>query len=142
MPPMAVPDWLEALILRREAESLLGNRRLGDVELVDRTVPAGEKLRLPLGVVELRHDPPRNSPPGSFRLQAPFRTRSPVADGKIEPDEYGPPLAIDFTDDKNPGRDVFSHRTRPGTGTTSPPSCTWPTPATTCSSPSRSATTS
>jgi hypothetical protein len=29
-----------------------------------------------------------------------------VADGKIEPDEYGPPLAIDFTDDKNPGRDV------------------------------------
>ena len=103
---MAVPDWLEALILRREAESVLGNRRLGDVELVDRTVPAGETLRLPLGVVELRHDPPRNSPPGSFRLLVPFRTRSPVADGKIGPDEYGPPLAIDFTDDKNPGRDV------------------------------------
>jgi tetratricopeptide (TPR) repeat protein len=106
MPPMVTPDWIEATILRREAESLLGNRRLGGVELVDRTVRAGEALRLPLGVVELRHDPPRNSPPGSFRLEAPFRTKSPVADGRIEPDEYGPPLAIDFTDDKNPGRDV------------------------------------
>ena len=39
---------------------------------------------------------------------APFRTRSPVADGKIGLDEYGPPLAIDFTDDRNPGRDVFT----------------------------------
>jgi tetratricopeptide (TPR) repeat protein len=107
LPPLTVPDWLEALILRREAESLLGNRRLGDTELVDRTARAGEALRLPLGVVELRHDPPRNSPAGSFRLQVPYRTKSPVADGKIEPDEYGPPLAIDFTDDKNPGRDVF-----------------------------------
>jgi hypothetical protein len=106
LPPLTAPDWIEATILRREAESLLGHRRLGDVELVDRTATAGEKLRLPLGVVELRHDPPRNSPPGSFRLDAPFRTRSPVADGRIEPDEYGPPLAIDFTDDKNPGRDV------------------------------------
>src|SRR5262249_58496755 len=67
---------------------------------------AGEALRLPIGVVDLRREPPRNSPPGSFRLEVPFRTKSPVADGKIEPDEYGPPLAIDFTDDKNPGRDV------------------------------------
>jgi tetratricopeptide (TPR) repeat protein len=106
LPPMAVPDWLEALILRREAESLLGRRRLGDVTLTDRTATAGAAFRLPLGVVELRHDPPRNGPPGSFRLQVPFRTKSPVADGKIEQDEYGPPLAIDFTDDKNPGRDV------------------------------------
>jgi len=29
-----------------------------------------------------------------------------VADGAIGLDEYGPPLAIDFTDDKNPGLDV------------------------------------
>ena len=108
MPPMAIPNWIEAMILRREAESLLGNRRLGEIELIDRTVRAGETLRLPLGVVELRHDPPRNSPPGPFRLMAPFRTRSPVADGKIGLDEYGPPLAIDFTDDRNPGRDVFT----------------------------------
>ena len=46
MAPMVAPDWIEALILRREAESLLGNRRLGDVELVDRTVTAGESLRV------------------------------------------------------------------------------------------------
>ncbi len=141
LPPMPIPDWIEALILRREAESLLGNRRLGDLELLDRTVNAGEDIRLPLGVVELRHDPPRNSPAGSFRLQAPFRTRSPVADGKIEPDEYGPPLAIDFTDDRNPGRD-FADRAESGQESepTSPPSCTWPIPTTISSSPSRSGT--
>ena len=106
-PPLYVPDWLEALVLRREAESLVSQRRLGDLMLMDRSVPAGKKLRLPLGVVELRHDPPRNSPAGSFRIQVPFRTRAPVADGRIEAHEYGPPLAIDFTDDKNPGRDIF-----------------------------------
>ena len=38
MPPMAIPNWIEAMILRREAESLLGNRRLGEIELIDRTV--------------------------------------------------------------------------------------------------------
>src|SRR5207237_1205164 len=86
LPPMAVPDWIEALILRRETESLLGRRRLGDIVLIDRTAPAGQELRFPLGVVELRHDPPRNGAPGSFRLMAPFRTKSPVADGKIEAD--------------------------------------------------------
>jgi serine/threonine protein kinase/predicted Zn-dependent protease len=105
-PPMWVSDWTEALILQREAESLLGRRRLGDITLIDRTAPAGATFRLPLGLVELRHDPPRNGPPGSFRLSAPFRTKSPVADGKIERDEYGPPLLIDFTDETNPGRDV------------------------------------
>jgi hypothetical protein len=106
LPPLAVPDWLEAQILRREAESLLGKRRLGDILLIDRTAPAGQELHLPLGVVELRHDPPKNGALGSFQLPVPFRTRSPVADGAIGPDEYEPPLAIDFTDDKNPGRDV------------------------------------
>jgi tetratricopeptide (TPR) repeat protein len=106
LPPLAVSDWIEATILRRESETLLGQRRLGDLELIDRTATAGDVLRLPLGVVELRHDLPRNSPPGLLRLQVPFRTKSPMADGKIERDEYGPPLAIDFSDDKNPGRDV------------------------------------
>ena len=76
--------------------------------LNDQSVAAGKKLRLPLGVVELRSDRPRNGAPGSFRLLAPLRTKSPVADGVIGPDEYCPPLAIDFTDDKNPGRDVVS----------------------------------
>ncbi len=106
-PPIYAPDWLEALLLRREAESLLGKRRLGDVVLMDRTAPSGQVLRLPLGLVELRHDSPRNGAAGSFRVVAPFRTRSPVADGTISRDEYGPPLAIDFTGDANPGR-LFS----------------------------------
>jgi hypothetical protein len=107
-PPMWVSDWIEALILQREVESRLGRRRLGDITLIDRTAPAGAAFRLPLGLVELRHDPVRNGAPGSFRLSAPFRSKSPVADGKIEPDEYGPPLPIDFTDETNPGRDVAS----------------------------------
>ena len=106
--PIEITDWLEAQVLRREAESLLGQRRLGDLLLIDRTAPAGRELRVPLGVVELRHDPIRNGAAGSFKVVAPFRTKSPVADGKIEPDEYGPPLSIDFTDDKDPGRDIVT----------------------------------
>src|SRR5262249_33089159 len=78
----------------------------GETVLIDRTVPGGQALCFPLGVVELRRDPPRNGPPGAFRVAAPYRTKSPVADGAIGPDEYGPPLAIDFTEDRNPGRDV------------------------------------
>jgi hypothetical protein len=103
-PPTYITDWLEAQVLRREADTLVGPRRLGDLVLVDRTVPAGQELRLPLGVVELRQDPIRGGVPGSFQVTAPRRTKSPVADGKIGADEYGPPLAIAFTDDKNPGR--------------------------------------
>ncbi len=141
-PPVSITTWLEALVLRREALPLLGNRRLGDITLVDRTAPAGQEFRLPLGLVELRHDPLRNGAPGSFRVVAPFRTKSPVADGKIEPDEYGLPLTIDFTDDKNPGATSPTRRTRPRARATSPPSSTWPIPGPTCSSPSKCATTS
>ncbi len=82
-------------------------RRLGDLGLVDRTVPAGRNVRLNLGAAALRIDPPRNGPPGRLRLTAPFRSESPVLDGKIGSDGYGPPLAIDFTDNKNPGLDIF-----------------------------------
>ena len=102
-PPIYVPDWLEALLLRREAESLLGKRRLGDVVLMDRTAPSGQVLRLPLGLVELRHDSPRNGAAGSFRVVAPFRTRSPVADGTIGPDEYGPPAGDRLHRRRQPG---------------------------------------
>src|SRR5262249_28880681 len=45
-PPVYITDWLEALVLRREIKPLLGRERLGDVVLVDRTVPAGRVLRL------------------------------------------------------------------------------------------------
>ena len=100
------PDASGAEAGQPTAASKLGTQRLGDLLLNDQSVLVGEELRLPLGVVELRRDPPRNGAPGSFRLLASFRTRSPVTDGAIGPDEYGPPLAIDFTDDKNPGRDV------------------------------------
>ena len=80
------------------------DHRLGETGLIDRSVPAGKRVRLPLGVVELQSGPPRQGAPVSFRMVAPFRTKSPVADGAILPDEYGEPLAIDFTDDDNPGR--------------------------------------
>jgi serine/threonine protein kinase/tetratricopeptide (TPR) repeat protein len=106
VPPIPIAEWLEAQILRREAASLLP-KRLGDLLLIDRTVPAGSELRLPLGGAELRQDPLRNGAPGPFRVVAPFQTRPPTADGRIEPDEYGPPLAIDFTDDENPGRVII-----------------------------------
>ena len=36
-PPVSITEWLEAMVLRREAESLLGKRRLGDIALTDRT---------------------------------------------------------------------------------------------------------
>ena len=112
-PPIYITDWLESLILGREADSLLGKRRLGDTVLVDQNVPAGQELRIPLQLVELRHDPPKDSPPAKLRLLAPFRTKSPVADGVIGPDEYGPPLAIDFTGDKNPGVSAAHTATNP-----------------------------
>ncbi len=45
-----------------------------------------------------------NAVPGLLSLVVPFRSKSPVADGTIGLDEYGPPLALDFTGDANPGR--------------------------------------
>jgi formylglycine-generating enzyme required for sulfatase activity/serine/threonine protein kinase len=92
---------------RPPAAPTLGVERVATFALSDRTATAGQTLRLPLGPVELRRDPPPAGVAASFRIAAPFRTKSPIADGAISPDEYGPPLAIDFTDDKNPGLDVF-----------------------------------
>jgi WD40 repeat protein len=37
-------------------------------------------------------------------IDAPLKSRSPVADGKVTDLEYGPPLKVDFTTDRNPGR--------------------------------------
>jgi hypothetical protein len=103
-PPIYITDWLETEILRREASSVIGGRRLGNLVLIDRSAAAGCEYRLPLGAIDLRRDPPRNSPPGSLMLAVPFRKKSPFADGAIGPDEYGAPLVIDFTGDVNPGR--------------------------------------
>ena len=103
-PRRALTDWLEIQLLLREALSLVGKNRLADIALADQTVVAGQLLRLPLGPVTFPRDGDAIASPGLFRLVAPFQTKTPVADGKIGPDEYGPPLAIDFTDDVNPGR--------------------------------------
>ena len=103
-PPIYVTDWLETLVLRREAASLLKHRKLGDVVLIDRIAPAGRQFRLPLGAVDLRRDRRKTRNQGLVTLSVPFRTRSPFANGTIGPDEYGPPLEIDFRGDVNPGR--------------------------------------
>jgi serine/threonine protein kinase/tetratricopeptide (TPR) repeat protein len=47
---------------------------------------------------------PAERPPASFTIEAPFRAVSPVADGRIAPDEYGPGIEVRFDDDANPGR--------------------------------------
>jgi tetratricopeptide (TPR) repeat protein len=46
------------------------------------------------------------TPGGPPRIDAPYRAVSPVADGRIEPREYGDGegFAFDFADDRNPGR--------------------------------------
>jgi serine/threonine protein kinase/tetratricopeptide (TPR) repeat protein len=47
---------------------------------------------------------PAGPPPPSLALESPFRDASPVADGRIDPDEYGPGLDVTFDGDINPGR--------------------------------------
>jgi tetratricopeptide (TPR) repeat protein len=47
---------------------------------------------------------PAQRPPASFTIEAPFRAKSPVADGLITPGEYGPGVEARFDDDGNPGR--------------------------------------
>src|SRR5262249_33642185 len=47
---------------------------------------------------------PGARPPASFTIEAAFRAESPVADGRIDPGEYGPGIEVRFDDDANPGR--------------------------------------
>jgi hypothetical protein len=47
---------------------------------------------------------PRERPPASFTIEAPFRATGPVADGRIAPGEYGPDVEATFEGDTNPGR--------------------------------------
>ena len=41
---------------------------------------------------------------GAIGLQVPYRKKPPVLDGVIGPEEYGPPVDVEFTDGANPGR--------------------------------------
>jgi serine/threonine protein kinase/tetratricopeptide (TPR) repeat protein len=52
-----------------------------------------------------RSELPPGTPGGPPRIDAPFQTRSPVADGRIEPGEYGDGngFSFDFSNDPNPG---------------------------------------
>src|SRR5207248_1254990 len=55
------------------------------------------------------------TPGGPPRIDAPLLAKSPVADGRIEPDEYGADegLPFDFVQDLNPGRlYIFDEATR------------------------------
>jgi serine/threonine protein kinase/tetratricopeptide (TPR) repeat protein len=47
---------------------------------------------------------PAMRPRASLAIEAPFRAASPVADGRIAPQEYGPGIEATFNDDSNPGR--------------------------------------
>jgi tetratricopeptide (TPR) repeat protein len=45
---------------------------------------------------------PAARPPASLTIEAPFRAASPVADGRITPDEYGPGIEARFDGEKTP----------------------------------------
>jgi hypothetical protein len=68
-----------------------------------------------------RSELPPGAPGGPPRIDAPFRATSPVADGRIEPGEYGDGdgFAFDFDRDPNPGG---SYLCGPATGETKDPS--------------------
>jgi tetratricopeptide (TPR) repeat protein len=47
---------------------------------------------------------PARRPPTSYTIDAPFRAAGPVADGRIDPGEYGPGVEARFDREANPGR--------------------------------------
>jgi tetratricopeptide (TPR) repeat protein len=51
-----------------------------------------------------RPDSPTDSPTAPLVIEAPFRAVAPIADGRVEPGEYGHSLEVDFTTTSNPGR--------------------------------------
>jgi tetratricopeptide (TPR) repeat protein len=73
---------------------------------------AGRNLRRPE-----RSDAAPGTPGGPPRIDAPFQTVSPIADGRIEPGEYGDGdgFAYDFTTGKNPGRSFVFVESTPAT---------------------------
>jgi tetratricopeptide (TPR) repeat protein len=55
---------------------------------------------------------PEQRPAASFAIDAPFRTTSLVADGRIAPGEYGPGVEATFDGDTNPGRLYLWYKSR------------------------------
>jgi tetratricopeptide (TPR) repeat protein len=70
-----------------------------------RKIAFAELVKRNLGRPE-RSEAAPGTPGGPPRIDAPYRAVSPVADGRIEPGEYGDGegFAFDFADDRNPGR--------------------------------------
>jgi hypothetical protein len=67
---------------------------------------------------------PPGAPGGPPRIDAPFRAKTPVVDGRIEPDEYGDGegFAFDFAADPNPGGSYLSYIEAAATQATKAPS--------------------
>jgi hypothetical protein len=116
-----------ALLLREhgrfdEARPLL-EQTVAEALRLRKTVPKrDEGVEIPLGIAEflLKKWPgcapgisPAERPPASFRIDVPFRVTSPVADGRIEPGEYGPGIEVTFDHDTNPGRLWTFGKSRP-----------------------------
>ena len=95
-----------AMLYREEGRPDLAESLLHEV--IDRAVKADcmELARLVLKNLDAarRRDDLAGLPAAPLTIDAPFRAEGPVADGKIEPAEYGPGLSVDFTSEENPGR--------------------------------------
>jgi tetratricopeptide (TPR) repeat protein len=79
-----------------------------------RIVALAEVLARNLGRPQ-RSDATPGTPGGPPRIDTPYRAVSPVADGRVEPGEYGDGggFAFDFTGDRNPGRFHIFDETTP-----------------------------
>jgi serine/threonine protein kinase len=107
----------QALVLRdlgrfAEARPLLEQTLAEALHLRKRFSKRDEGIEWPRGISEvlLRQWPglapgisPMSRPPASFTFDAPFRDTGPVADGRIDPGEYGPGVEAAFDDAANPG---------------------------------------
>jgi serine/threonine protein kinase/tetratricopeptide (TPR) repeat protein len=107
-----------ALLLREngrfaEARSLLEQTAAEALRLRKGSTTWNRDIEQPRGIAQqlLRHWPglapgisPAERPPASLAIDAPFRAAGPVADGRIEPGEYGPGFEVTFDGDANPGR--------------------------------------
>jgi serine/threonine protein kinase len=91
-------------------------RRIGPAEALDlrQYIAFSEVVGRNLGRPERAEAAP-GTPGGPRRIDAPYRSKSPIADGRISPGEYGEGggFAFDFADDRNPGRSyLFDETTR------------------------------
>jgi hypothetical protein len=100
----------------RRAVDSVKTGRLGPDEVLNlrRHIAFAEVVGRNLGRPERSGATP-GTPGGPPRIDAPYRTESPVADGRISPGEYGESdgFAFDFAGDRNPGRSyLFDETTR------------------------------